>query len=540
MRRRLSLAGQLLAFQLLVVLVVLVAVAAVSIAQSAESVRRAETRRATSAAENVAATPLIRQQIETARPRMGSALPAAAEKLRTLSGAKSVILALVDGTILTSSDPAQIGTPLAMGDSQVVHGRAWNGLVSRDGRDYVSAQVPIFDLEDGQVVGVAAVEREYPSTWDLLAAATPNLATYLGIASILGVVGSLLLARRVKRQTMGLEPRQITRLVEHREAMLHGVKEGLIALDPTDRITLVNDSACALLGISVDDVGRTLDELAIAPALADVLSGREAGPDRAVLVGDRMLILNRQPMSSRGRDLGSVTTLRDRTELTALERKLDVVRNATETLRAQTHEHANRLHVISGLVQLGEYDEVVRFIDSTARTQSELSDEVTGRIEDPALAALLIAKSSLADERGLVLRLAARARLGRVDESMSVDLTTVVGNLIDNGFDAVGPLADGWVEVDVRSDAHEVVVIVTDSGPGVSAAIAGRVFERGFSTKLSVDGEGRGLGLALVGLVCSGRGGSLHVHNEEGAVFTARLPLTTETHENPAMQGEPA
>ena len=86
-------------------------------------------------------------------------------------------------------------------------------------------------------------------------ASVPNLVTYLGIAGALGVVGSLLLARRVKRQTLGLEPQEIARLVEHREAMLHGVKEGLVGLDPDGRVTLINDSACVLLDLPYDCVG---------------------------------------------------------------------------------------------------------------------------------------------------------------------------------------------------------------------------------------------------------------------------------------------
>jgi two-component system CitB family sensor kinase len=232
-------------------------------------------------------------------------------------------------------------------------------------------------------------------------------------------------------------------------------------------------------------------------------------------------------VSSHGRVLGSVTTLRDRTELAELRRELGVVRHATDTLRAQTHEFSNQLHVISGLVQLREYDEVVRFIDAVSRGRAQLDEEVTTRVADPALAALLVAKASLAAERGVELRFAEGAGLGRIDEELSVDLTTVVGNLVDNALDAVGSgqaSREGWVEVDLREDADEVVVEVRDSGPGVEPGIAGQVFDRGFSTKASDDAVGRGFGLALTGLVCRRRGGSVQVRNDPGAVFTARLP----------------
>src|SRR5919107_1958817 len=509
----------------------MVGVAAVSITQSAETIRRAEGRRALSAAENIAATPIVRDLLPTAQPRVGAVLPAAAESRRSLSGARSVVLARVDGTVVTSSDPRQVGTRMRFGSSQVAGGRSWTGLVSSGGTTQVSAQVPVQDGRDGHVVGVAVVEREYPSTLERLRAAVPNLVTYLGIAGGLGVLGSLLLAQRVKRQTLGMEPREIARLVEQREAMLHGVKEGVIGLDQAERVTLVNDSACQLLGIPYDSTGRRLADLGLDPQLADVLTGRRTGTDQVVLVEDRVLTLNRNPVSSHGRVLGSVTTLRDRTELTTLRRELGVVRHATDTLRAQTHEFANQLHVISGLVQLREYDEVVGFIDAVSRGRAELDEEVTRRVADPALAALLVAKASLAGERGVELRFAETAALDRVDESLSTDLTTVVGNLVDNALDAVSSsqrvgASGGWVEVDLRESDADVVVQVRDSGPGVGADIADQVFERGFSTKPTDDAVGRGFGLALTGLVCRRRGGEVSVRNEDGAVFTARLPRT--------------
>lgn len=525
---RVTLAGQLLALQLLILLGVIAGVTAVSVSQSAQSVRRAQTRVAASAAENVAANPVVRAGIGRGAPAQGSALPATAESLRTLSGSRSVLLVQLDGVVLTSADPAQVGTRLAFGDRRVTSGRSWSGLVTEDGVTSVSAQVPVQDRETGAVVGVAVVERDYPSLLQRLEAAAPGVLTYLGIAGGLGVAGSLLLARRVTRQTMGLQPREITRLVEHREAMLHGVKEGVIGLDPHDRVTLVNDAAATLLGLRADDVGRPLADLGLDPALVEVLTGRRTGTDLVVLVEDRVVTLNRNHVVSRGRPIGSVTTLRDRTELVTLRGELGVVRDATDTLRAQTHEFANRLHVISGLIQLGEYDQVVSFVDTVVRDRAEVDGEVAARVLDPAVAALLVAKTSLATERGVRLRFAVGARLGRVDDELSADLTTVVGNLVDNALDAVtaAPCDDPapWVEVDLREDGDEVVVVVRDSGPGVADAIAGRVFDRGFSTKDGSGGVGRGFGLALTGLVCRRRGGEVGVRNDEGAVFTARLP----------------
>lgn len=519
--RKLSLAGQYLALQLLIVLMVLVAVLAISLAQSAESFQRTEGRRALSAAESLASNPTVRDRLPDAVPRAGAALPAVAEAVRTISGSSSVLLARMDRTVITSSDPSQIGTLLPLGESRVLEGRAWTGLVDTGSNTSLVAHVPVLS-PDGDVVGIAAVGRMYPSVLERLGEATPNLLTYLGVASAVGLAGSLLLSRRVKRQTLGMEPSEIAGLVEHREAMLHGLKEGVIALDPLERITLINDSALQLLELPADCVGRTLPDLNVQAPLRDVLTKAQPGPDSLVLVGERVVVFNRMPLRSHGRVIGSVTTLRDRTELSSLERELGATRTATDTLRAQTHEFANQLHTISGLIQLEEYDEVVRFVDGVSLSRTQLYDDVTTRIHDPALAALLIAKASLASERGVSLDLLPESSLDRVDENLSRDLTTVTGNLIDNALDAVGPSPDAFVRVLLQERDSAVVVRVHDSGPGVPSGRAEDVFRQGYSTKAT---DGRGFGLALTRLVCQRRGGDVEVHNDDGAVFTAWLPL---------------
>ena len=331
MPRHVTLAGQLLALQLLIVLGVLAGVTAVSIAQSGETTRRTESRRALSSAENVAAQPAGRVSACRSRTRVRTPVsPAAAEGSRALSGARSVLLVRLDGTVVTSADPAQVGRRLPFGRPGVARGRSWTGLVDVGARTVVSAQVPVFAPSQGRIVGVAVVERDYPSVLQRWRASVPNLVTYLGIAGALGVAGSLLLARRVKRQTLGLEPQEIARLVEHREAMLHGVKEGLIALDPDERVTLINDSACRLLDLPDDCVGRSLADLPArgpAPGRPDrpAAGHRPGGPRRRPGA-------HPQPQAD---DLarpaiGSVTTLRDRTELSTLRHELGVVQQATE------------------------------------------------------------------------------------------------------------------------------------------------------------------------------------------------------------------
>ena len=475
-----TLAGQYLLLQVLIVLVVLLAVGAISVAQTARSFERSEVRPALSAAENLAATPIVRQRIAVARP--GSrALASVGEASRTTSGSTSVFIAGSDGVVVSSSDPTQVGRQAPIGTSRVLSGASWTGSRDVGGHKTVVAQAPVYAETTGEVIGMVEIGRQVPSVWSRLGDVVPNLLVYLGVASVLGLGGSLLLSRRVKRQTLGMEPAEIAGLVEHREALVHGVKEGVIAIDEQQRVTVVNDSARQLLGLPLDGVGRRLDELELDRELVEALTNRQPEPDRLVLVGDRVLALNRRPMRSHGQVIGSVTTLRDRTELSALESELGTSRATSDTLRAQTHEFANQLHTISGLLQLEEYDEVMRFVDGVRLSRSSLYDEVTSRIDDATVAALLIAKASLATERGVELRLDPDSRVGKVYGALARDLTTVVGNLVDNALDAVSAAEQPRVDVRVVGGEGVLTVTVSDTGPGVPDTEA--VFRQGWTTK---------------------------------------------------------
>src|SRR5919197_371482 len=188
--------------------------------------------------------------------------------------------------------------------------------------------------------------------------------------------------------------------------MLLGVKEGVVGLDGAHRVTLLNEAARELLGIT--DVGVDVTTLDLDDRLRDVLTGTASGEDQVVLRGSRVLVLNRMPVVVHGEHVGAVVTLRDRTELAALEHRLDASRHVTDTLRAQAHEFTNRLHTIAGLTELGEHDEVRRFVAGIVAGSDQWRREVTGRVGDAAAAALLVAKASLATERGVELRLGGR------------------------------------------------------------------------------------------------------------------------------------
>ncbi|WP_349268557.1 sensor histidine kinase [Mycolicibacterium parafortuitum] len=518
-----SLAAQFLVFQLVVVAVVLVAVAAVSVTQSEAEFREVRGQRMIAVAENMASTPIVRDRYQD--PFAAQTLAPEVDRAVALSGASLAEILGPDGVVRASSDPSRIGTRVDLGTSRADEGRAWFGDDDVDGTHSLVGQVPILAI-NGDVLAIASVSEMYPSVWALLSGAGESLLVYLGLGAALGLVASWLLSRRIKRHTRGLEVAEIANLADHREALLHSIREGVIAVNDDGEITLLNDGAQDLLGVPGSAVGRRVDEVGIDPAVVSLLmSGADgqAVDDTVIATRTRVLALSRRPATSQGRQVGTVTTMRDSTELAALQGQLSSHKSVTDTLRAQTHEIANQLHTISGLVQLGEYDAVRDLVGTLTRRRAEISDAVTQRIADPAVAALLIAKTSLAAESGVELRLDPVSHLGALDPALATDVITLLGNLIDNAVDVSVGAAQARVTVRI-DDREGLTISVIDTGPGVPEHLRDEIFARGVTSKPEVPG-GRGIGLALVRLVTAQHGGTVEVGDAPGggACFTVQL-----------------
>ncbi|MCY0904416.1 sensor histidine kinase [Arthrobacter sp. H14-L1] len=499
---------------------VLLAVTTVSVSQSRAEFVQIQGQRMLAIAENMASTPLIRDDI--AAPEADVVLAPDVEKARTLSGASIAAVTDSSGKVLASSDPQAVGDRLDLAQSRAPLGRSWTGNLTLSGRRTIGARVPILQA-DGTVSGVVVVAEDYPPLGGSLAAAVPDLMIFLGMGAVLGVLGSWLLSRLIRRRTRGLEPREIADLADNREALLYSIREGVIGVGIDGRVTLLNKTAIELLGLPSNVAGERVDELPLSAEVKELLLDTSDGEETAAVTGSRLLVLNRRVVGSRGRPIGTVTTLRDRTEMAELESRLAANQSITETMRAQTHEFFNQLHTVSGLVQLGEFEEVRSFIGTLTRRRAEINDDISSRIEDAAVSALLVAKTSLAAESGIELRLSESSALGPLEPSLAADTITVLGNFIDNAVDATAGLSGVIVLVDLGDNDSMITIRVSDPGPGVPEDLEHRIFNRGFTTK-PVPASGRGIGLALVRLVCARRQGSVGVHNLDGAVFEATLP----------------
>lgn len=477
-------------------------------------------RRALAIAQSTAAQPLITADLLASRPSADGPVQREAERVRRATGAEYVVVMDRRGVRWSHPDVRQIGKVVSTDPSDALAGRDVmeidSGTLGRSARGKVA-------LRDsgGAIVGAVSVGIEYDSVRARLLAAIPGLLAYAGGALAAGALAAYLISRRIQKQTRDLAFSDISALLAEREAMLHSIREGVVALDRSGRIRLLNDEAQRLLGVGPEARGRPLDEVLGAGRTTDVLAGRVSGTDLLTVRGHRVLVANRMPTD----DGGAVATLRDRTELERLGRELDSTHGLIDALRAQDHEHANRLHTLLGLLELEMYDEAVEFVTEVVGVHRTTAEQVTEKVRDPLLAAMLVGKATVAAERAVALRISADSLLpDRLVDPRG--LVTVVGNLVDNALDAAAGSPGASVEVMLRAEGRTAVLRVRDSGPGIPAGQREQIFTEGWSTKALPAHGKRGLGLALVRRFAERQGGHARVAAaaDGGAEFTVVLP----------------
>ncbi|MBB4743918.1 two-component system CitB family sensor kinase [Actinoplanes octamycinicus] len=472
-------------------------------------------------AETIAHSPAVAAGLRATNPT--AVLQPFAEATRLATETDFVVVMAPDRTRFTHPKWNRIGRPFDGSIDRALRG----GTVIEEYRGSLGPSirtvVPIRDPGSGVIVGLVSVGITTASINRGLLAQVPAMAITTGLALLLAGTGSWLLSQRLRRQTHGLGPAEMTRMYEYYDAVLHAVREGLVVVDRQGRVTLINDEARRLLGVPA---GVPAADLVLPPEAAALIASRQPTVDEPVLAGDRMLVASRRETRFGGRSLGTVLTLRDHTELRTLAGELDSVRGLTQALQAQAHEAANRLHTVLTLVELGRAEEAIHLATAELALAQQLTDRVVGAVDEPALAALLLGKSAQAGERGVELCVDEDSRLTG-EPLPSRDLLTVVGNLVDNALEAVaGAAPPRRVRVLVRHQDDQVLVEVGDTGPGLSAEQAAAAFRRGWSTK---PGPGRGVGLSLVRQVTERYGGSYAVTAAPhgGAVLTVRLPVPT-------------
>jgi len=514
--RSLPLRSQLLLLQLGIVVLTVAVVGVVATLMQANQIRDSYRQQMVGVARSVATLPSVRDAFDAPDP--AAAIQPIAELIRQSSGVTYVVVTDAQGIRYSHPNPDRIGERVSTSPAEALSGRTFVGTETGTLGTSWRVKVPIRD-DAGTVIGMASVGTLEAELREDLLEDLPQLLLWLIGAAAVGTLGAWYVSRLVWRRIYRLEPEEIASLLETRDAMLHGIGEGVVAVDEQERVALANDEAMRLLGLDESSVGRPAAEV-LEPDALELLRRRQS-TGRLMLAGERRLLAQCNEAVVDDRPVGVVLILRDRTELHSTLRDLDGARDLTKALRAQAHEFANRMHIVSGLIELGQTDDAVAFIQRTGNGGALTRAGLAPGIDDPDVVALLLAKITTSEERGVTLQVDPDSV---VSPDGTSDVVTVLGNLVDNAVDATAP--GGVVRVALRETDGTTVVEVADDGPGVPEAERQRVFESGVSSKSAADGGARGIGLALVHRIVTRRGGTVQIADSDlgGACFTVGLP----------------
>jgi CitB family two-component system sensor histidine kinase MalK len=449
-----------------------------------------------------------------------------AEQVRSESGVDYVVVVDMRGRRLSHPNPALLGERFAGGDdADVYQGRSYLSAATGTLGLSMRAFTPVWD--GGQQVGAVAVGILQSGVDRTLVSVRKRIALGGLIGFAAGILGAMYLGGRVKKILLGMEPQEIATLLQQRNAMLDSVREGVLGVDRELRVTIVNEEAQRLFaraGSHGELVGRPVEEVLPSSRLRTIVETGQAEYDQEGDILGLPILTNRVPVLVGGRIAGALATFRDKTEMNRLAEQLTGVRFYADALRAQTHEFMNKLHVILGLVRLGEHERLKTFI---AGVVGRLDDEVgfvVQRIKDPVVAGFLLARFASAREQDILMQLDPEAALPALaDDAAAHDLVTVLGNLLENAVEAIGAGPRREIRVALRPEGPWLHLAVEDSGPGLPGELLAGAYARGFSTK----GENRGLGLWQAARTVEARGGRLEGRNREagGAAFSASLIL---------------
>lgn len=429
-------------------------------------------------------------------------------------------------------------------------------------------QLGLDEVGPGTVVGAVVVGNSADAVRSGFLAQSKWLIGIAIATLLLGIGASWVTSRGLRRVTGDYGATELRNMIEFYSSVLKAVSEGLVLVDRSMGIVLINAEARELLGlpstgskrearesgtppVAPDPVAATtpeggipLADLDLPEALTDLLASGRWARDEIHYTDDRVLVVNQQP-TEEGADTW-VVTMRDHTELAELTGELVSVRSFSDSLRAQTHEYANRLHMVISLLETGHVDEAIDFAAKDLDDLSRVTGDGNMSFDHPVLSALLLSKVAQAAEAGIEMTVDTAGLTGSLGGD-DRDLATILGNLIDNAFDALSRqdvLPENkrvHVHLSGAGGAAGFTIEVSDDGPGIAEEDLDAIFERGWSTKhdgvVTDRGRGRrqtgtrGVGLSLVVQAIRRLGGAIDVQGRgedcdefSGAVLTVWLP----------------
>lgn len=348
-------------------------------------------------------------------------------------------------------------------------------------------------------------------------------------STLVGIIGAFLLAKNIRKSLFGLEPPEIAKLYNEKIAILDAIREGLVAVDDECKITLINDSALSILNLNInskkeDFIGKNLEEFIPNTEIFSVLESGVPEFDKEHKINNTIILTNRIPIFTNNKIAGAIASFRDKTEITKMAEELTGVKKLAWSLRAQNHEFMNKLHTISGLIQLEEYESALKFITDVSTSKNKLSNILTENIKDSSIAGILLSKYNKADEYNIKFIIDENSNLEKLPHIISQSVVSVIGNLIENSIDEVEYDGTGYIHIKINSNKNELFIKISNNGKTIPLELRDKIFEQGFSTK---NGQ-RGHGLYIVKKIIEDFKGTIEIFCDKNVNWIVKIPIYCE------------
>jgi two-component system CitB family sensor kinase len=523
---RLSLQTRMIVLFTFVIILIIGSMGAVFASIIGSSIEEQLGKKALSVAKIVANDPELRNAFATEDP--SALIQPIAENIRKQTEAEFVVVGNREGIRYAHPLPDRIGKEMVGGDNEqgLLYGQSYISKAVGSLGPSLRGKVPIKN-DNGDVIGIVSVGFLLEDIESAIGAYQEKVVLIIILALVFGVVGAIGVSRYLKRVILGLEPEEIAALYIQRNAVLESVREGIVAIDRNNKVTMMNKAAIRILELPNEDFHRKeITEVLPDSRMPDVLETGEHQLDRETILVGKEIIVNRIPMRLGDKIVGVVSSFRPKSEIDKLVSELSQTRRYAEVLRAQTHEFHNLLYTISGLLQLGSIQEAVELITSETSAQQEMMLFLAKKIPDPLIGALLVGMHNRAKELKIQFQINQDSSLKSLPPTINrQQVIVLLGTLIQNALEAVNEatVERKVVECYLSDTEAEILFEVEDSGPGVPENLREVIFQDGFSTK---PGEHRGLGLAKVQGIIQEMKGYILVGESEwgGALFTVSLP----------------
>ncbi|MFZ3578399.1 ATP-binding protein [Virgibacillus sp. DJP39] len=510
---------------LIIALILLVTILITGIIAYLESEETTENigKRALHVATTVSLMPSIKNAFKLDDPEV--VIQPIAERIRKKVGAEFIVVGNAKGIRYSHPDERKLGKHMVGGDNTraLVYGKYYTSQAVGSLGPSLRGKAPIIN-EQGTIIGLVSVGFMVEDIKIIVFKKLLKISSISLIVMAFGILGSVLLARNIRKDTLGLEPYEIASLFRDRNAILLSIKEGIIAIDRNGYITMMNHSAKNILGYTDDGRIKKVEDIFPNTKMYEVLKTGISGKDEEMSLHDRAVIVNRTPIMENNEVVGVVASFRDKTEVNEMLNALSEVRRYSEDLRAQTHEFTNKLYVLSGLLQLEHYDEAIELIQKESAFHLNQNKVVLEQIKDKTVQAILLGKISKASEKKVDFIIDENTSLDVVPNQIDMTkLITILGNLLDNAMEAVEGNQVKQVTFFATDIGEDIIFDITDNGTGIEEEIMSQLFKTGFSTKQAFD---RGYGLASVKDIVDELHGIIEVYNKSdcGAVFSIFIP----------------